>query len=224
MAITDWPAAERPREKLLARGAHALSDAELLAIFLRTGVAGKTAVDLARDLLERFGGLRPLLESDARNFCEAHGLGQAKYAQLQAVLEMARRHLYETLQRGDALTSPDLTRRYLRLQLQHEVREVFAALYLDSQHQVLAFEPLSHGTIDSAAVYPREVLRRCLHHGAAAVIFAHNHPSGIAEPSQADRQITDRLSAALALVDIRVLDHIVVGAGSCTSFAERGWL
>ncbi len=224
MAITDWPAAERPREKLLARGAQALSDAELLAIFLRTGVTGKTAVDLARELLDQFGGLRPLLEAEAKTFCAAHGLGLAKYAQLQAVLEMARRHLAETLERGDALTSPELTRRYLRLQLQHEVREVFAALYLDSQNRVLAFERLALGTIDSAAVYPREVLRRCLHHGAAAVIFAHNHPSGVAEPSQADRRITEQLRAALALVDIRVLDHIVVGSGCCTSFAERGWL
>lgn len=224
MAITDWPAAERPREKLLARGAQALSDAELLAIFLRTGVTGKTAVDLARDLLDKFGGLRSLLNADTQTFCAAHGLGTAKYAQLQAVLEMARRHLHETLQRSDALTSPELTRRYLRLQLQHEVREVFAALYLDSQHRVLAFEPIAHGTIDSAAVYPREVLRRCLHHHAAAVIFAHNHPSGVAEPSQADRRITERLCDALALVDIRVLDHIVVGEGGCTSFAERGWL
>lgn len=224
MPITDWPAAERPREKLLQRGAQALSDAELLAIFLRTGVTGKTAVDLARELLEQFGGLRPLLEAESKTFCAAHGLGQAKYAQLQAVLEMARRHLQETLERGDALTSPDLTRRYLRLQLQHEVREVFAALYLDSQNRVLAFERLALGTIDSAAVYPREVLRRCLHHGAAAVIFAHNHPSGVAEPSQADRRITDQLRDALALVDIRVLDHIVVGVGGCTSFAERGWL
>jgi DNA repair protein RadC len=137
---------------------------------------------------------------------------------------MARRHLQETLQRGDALTSPELTRRYLRLQLQHEVREVFAALYLDSQHRALAYEPIAHGTLDSAAVYPREVLKRCLHHHAAAVIFAHNHPSGVAEPSQADRRITERLCDALALVDIRVLDHIVVGEGDCTSFAERGWL
>ncbi len=224
MAITDWPAAERPREKLLERGAQALSDAELLAIFLRTGVAGKTAVDLARDLLDQFGGLGPLLEAEAKTFCAAHGLGTAKYAQLQAVLEMARRHLLETLTRSDALTSPELTRRYLRLQLQHEPREVFAALFLDSQHRVLAFERLALGTIDNAAVYPREVLRRCLHHGAAAVIFAHNHPSGVAEPSQADRHLTDRLREALALVDIRVLDHIVVGSGSSTSFAERGWL
>src|SRR5690606_17448866 len=224
MAITDWPAAERPREKLLARGAHALSDAELLAIFLRTGVTGKTAVDLARELLENFGGLRPLLEADSKHFCAAHGLGSAKYAQLQAVLEMARRHLQETLQAGDALTSPHLTRRQPRLQLQHEIREVFAGLYLCNQQRLLAYEAIAHGTIDTAAIYPREVLQRCLQQRAAAVIFAHNHPSGIAEPSQSDRRLTERLRDALALVDIRVLDHIVVGDGTCTSFAERGWL
>lgn len=224
MAITDWPLDERPREKLLSRGAGALSDAELLAIFLRTGVAGKTAVDLARELLTRFGGLRRLLEADQRLFCEAHGLGRAKFAQLQAVLEMARRHLHERLARGEALTSPGLTRRYLAAQLRGEAREVFAVLFLDSQHRVLAFEPLFHGTLDSAAVYPREVVKRCLAHNAGAVIVAHNHPSGVAEPSGCDRRLTERLRDALALVDIRLLDHVVVGDGDTVSFAERGWL
>jgi DNA repair protein RadC len=224
MAITDWPVDERPREKLLQRGAGALSDAELLAIFLRTGVAGTTAVDLARDLLNRFGGLRRLLDASQRDFCAAKGLGSAKFAQLQAVLEMARRHLHEQLARGEALTSPALTRRYLQAQLRDEPHEVFAALFLDSQHRVLAFEPLFRGTLDSAAVYPREVVKRCLAHNAGAIIVAHNHPSGVAEPSQSDRRITERLRDALALVDIRLLDHIVVGDGEAVSLAERGWL
>lgn len=224
MGIKDWPAAERPREKLLARGAGALSDAELLAIFLRTGLPGLSAVDLARQLLGEFGGLRPLLAADQRTLCAARGLGEAKYAQLCAALEMARRYLWETLSRGDALNSPAATRQYLQSRLRDAPREVFACLYLDSQHRVQAFEELFHGTLDAASVWPREVVRRCLAHNAAAVIFAHNHPSGVAEPSQADRRLTERLVAALALVDIRVLDHFVVGDGECVSFAERGWL
>lgn len=224
MAISDWPIEERPREKLLSRGAAVLSDAELLAIFLRTGVSGKSAVDLARELLQRFGGLRRLLEAEQQLFCSAHGLGNAKYAQLQAVLEMARRHLLEALTKGDALTSPQLTRAYLRSQLRGETREVFAALFLDNQHRVIAFEPLFYGTIDSAAVYPREVVKRTLFHNAAALIVAHNHPSGVAEPSQADRTITDRLRDALALIDVRLLDHVVVGDLDSVSLAERGWL
>jgi len=224
MAITDWPAAERPREKLLGRGAAALSDAELLAIFLRTGVAGKTAVDLARELLSEFGGLRPLLEAGAERFCRAHGLGAAKYAQLQAVLEMGRRHLHETLARGDALTSPDDTRRYLTARLRGHANEVFACLFLDNRHRVISFEELFHGTINGASVHPRQVVRRALGHNAAALILAHNHPSGVAEPSQADLHLTRRLSEALALIDVRVLDHIVVGDGETVSLAERGLL
>jgi DNA repair protein RadC len=223
MPITDWPADERPREKLLARGAAALSDAELLAIFLRTGVAGRTAVDLARDLLSRFGGLRPLLQADLDAFCSARGLGQAKYTQLQAVLEMGRRHLSETLARGDALSNPDDTRRYLAARLRDYPFEVFACLFLDNRHRVIACEELFRGTIDGASVHPREVVRRALGHNAAAVILAHNHPSGIAEPSRADEAITRRLRDALALVDIRVLDHVVVG-DELVSFAERGLL
>lgn len=224
MAITDWPAGERPREKLLARGADALSDAELLAIFLRTGVAGKTAVDLARELLDQFGNLRRLLEASAAEFCAGPGLGEAKFAQLQAVLEMARRHLYEGLQSRDVLANPAQARQYLRAQLRDEAREVFAVLFLDSRHRVLTFERLFFGTIDGAVVYPREVVRRCLRHNAAAVIIAHNHPSGMAEPSQADRRITERLRAALGLVDVRLLDHVVVGDLESFSFADRGWL
>lgn len=224
MKISEWPERERPREKLLAHGARTLSDAELLAIFLHTGVPGKTAVDLARELLNRFGDLRHLFESSREEFCTARGLGNAKFAQLQAVLEMARRHLHEGLRDGDVLNSPALTRQYLRSYLRDEPREVFAILYLDGRNRVLAFEPLFYGTIDGAAVYPREVVRCCLRHNAAAVIVAHNHPSGVAEPSQADHRITERLRDALALVDIRLLDHIVIGVGECVSFAERGWL
>ena len=222
MAISDWPENERPREKLLLRGAQALSDAELLAIFLRTGAPGISAVDLARQLLAEFGGLRQLFCLDQRQFCQAHGLGQAKFAQLQAVLEMSKRHLFATMQRGEGLTSPKMTAQYLRACLREEGREVFACLFLDSQHRVISFEPLFYGTIDSAAVYPREVVKRCLHHNTAAVIFAHNHPSGVAEPSQADERLTTRLQEALSLVDIRVLDHFVVGDSEVVSFAERG--
>lgn len=224
MAIKDWPADERPREKLLARGAGVLSDAELLAIFLRTGCAGKSAVDLARELLTEFGSLRRLLEAGQRDFCQALGLGVAKYSQLQAVLEMARRHLAEQLQERDALTSVGAVRQYLFHQLRHRQQEVFCALLLDNQHRLLNFVELFHGTIDGASVYPREVVKVVLAHNAAAVIFAHNHPSGVAEPSAADRSITDRLCSALGLVDVRVLDHVVVGDGEAVSFAERGWL
>jgi DNA repair protein RadC len=224
MAITDWPTDERPREKLLQRGAAALSDAELLAIFLRTGVSGRTAVDLARDLLDEHGSLRNLLAADQERFCTSHGLGQAKYVQLQAVLEMGRRHLRETLERGDALTSPQGTRHYLSARLRDYPHEVFACLFLDSRHRVIEYEELFRGTIDGASVHPREVVRRAMTHNAAALILAHNPPSGVAEPSQSDTHITQRLKDALALVDVRVLDHIIVGDGEMTSLAERGLL
>lgn len=223
MTITDWPADERPREKLLSRGADALSDAELLAIFLRTGVSGMTAVDLARELLSSFDGLKNLLASSETDFCKHRGLGRAKYAQLQAVLEIARRHLMENLQRGDALCSPQETRRYLSAQLQGYAHEVFACLFLDNRNRVISFDKMFTGTIDGASVYPREVVKLALKKNAAAVIFAHNHPSGVAEPSGADEQITRKLKDALALVDIRVLDHIIVG-DTLVSFAERGLL
>ena len=224
MAISDWPAYERPREKLLARGAGALSDAELLAIFLRTGVKGKTAVDLARELLAEYGGLRPLLAAEQQAFCGSQGLGVAKYSQLQAVLEIARRHLLEDLQRRDTLSSPQQTRAYLQLRLSDRSREVFACLFLDTRHRVIAYEELFQGTIDGASVHPREVVKRAIVHNAAALILAHNHPSGVAEPSQADQRITSRLRDALALVDVRVLDHIVIGAAEMTSLAELGLL
>lgn len=223
MSITDWPASERPREKLLQRGSAALSDAELLAIFLRTGVKGKSAVDLSRDLLSNFGSLRTLLCADQSVFCQHHGLGPAKFAQLQAVLEMAKRHLFEELERGNALENPDETKNYLASQLRAYKHEVFAGLFLDNRHRVIHFEELFTGTIDGASVYPREVVKKAMDCNAAAIIFAHNHPSGVAEPSQADRQITQRLRDALALVDVRVLDHIIVG-DELVSFAERGIL
>jgi len=224
MAINDWPEAERPREKLLSLGPKALSDAELLAIFLRSGIAGCNAVELARRLVHEYGGLRKLLQADRKRFCATKGLGNAKYAQLQAVLELARRHLAEDLKRGDALKNPAETRRYLTAQLRDYPYEVFACLFLDARHRVICYEELFQGTIDGASVHPREVVRRALQHNAAAVILAHNHPSGIAEPSDADRRITTRLKDALALVDIRVLDHIVIGDRHAASFAERGWI
>lgn len=224
MSIAHWPAAERPREKLLALGPRALSDAELLAIFLRIGVAGKSAVDLSRELLQQYGGLRPLLEATQSEFCKGLGLGNAKYAQLQAVLEMGRRHLSATMKSGDLLSSPDLVRQYLSAQLRHQPREVFAVLFLDNQNRLIAYEELFFGTIDGASVYPREVVRRAINHNSAAVILSHNHPSGIAEPSQADQRITQRLQAALELIDVRVLDHMVVGDLEVVSFAERGLL
>jgi DNA repair protein RadC len=224
MSITDWPVDERPREKLLQRGVSALSDAELLAIFLRTGVTGKSAVDLARELLARFGGLTRLFAADIREFCEIHGMGEAKYVQLQAVLEMSRRALLEEMQSGDALNSPRAVREYLQLLLRNHQHEVFVALFLDAQHRVIASEELFRGTLTQTSVYPREVVKRVLAHNAAAVIFAHNHPSGVAEPSEADRLLTDSLKQALQLVDVRVLDHFIVAGAACLSFAERGAL
>lgn len=224
MSIKDWPADERPREKLLGKGAATLTDAELLAIFLRTGIAGKSAVDLARDLLDEFGSLQALLMADKDHFCKGKGLGDAKYAQLQAVLEMAKRHFVEVLQRGDVLTSPETTRAYLSAQLRGYSYEVFACLFLDNKHRIIVLEELFRGTIDGASVYPREVVKRALFHNAAAVIFAHNHPSGVSEPSQADKQVTNKLKQALDLFDIRVLDHFIIGDGQPYSFSEHGLL
>ncbi len=224
MSITDWPSGERPREKLLQKGAAALSDAELLAIFLRTGVTGKSAVDLARELLNQFGDLTHLFAADEQTFCAVHGMGQAKFVQLQAVLEMSRRALQERLQNGDALNSPQAVRDYLQLLLAARQQEVFVVIFLDTQHRVVATEELFLGTLSQTSVYPREVVKRALAHNAAAVIFAHNHPSGIAEPSHADEVITSILKQALALVEVRVLDHILVAGGKTLSFAERGLL
>lgn len=222
MAITDWPEGERPREKLLQKGASSLSDAELLAIFLRTGLPGKSAVDLARELHGRFGGLNALFAAGEKEFCQTPGMGVAKYAQLQAVLEMARRALQEDIAQRDALSSPQAVRDYLRLRLQGLPHEIFMALFLDAQNRVIVSEELFRGTLTQTSVYPREVVKRALHHNAAAVILAHNHPSGVAEPSNADQVLTQALKSALALVDVRVLDHFIVAGSSLVSFAERG--
>src|SRR3990170_3189937 len=224
MAITDWPLDDRPREKLLNKGAETLSDAELVAIFLRTGIKGKSAVDLAREVLRRCGSLSALFAASGEVFYAVPGLGRAKYAQLQAVLEMARRALKEQISRGVALNSPQTVRDYLRLKLQDRPHEVFVSVFLDAQNRVLAVEELFRGTLTQTSVYPREVVKRALHHNAAALIFAHNHPSGIAEPSRSDEALTQALKQALCLVDVKVLDHFVVGAGAAMSFAERGLL
>lgn len=224
MPITDWPASERPREKLLARGAGALSDAEILALFIRTGLKGRTALDLARDWLSHFEGLRGFLDADAGTLTALPGLGPAKYAEIQAALELGQRHLASTLERGDVMSSPEATRRYLSIRMRSLRHEVFAVLFLDSQHRLISFEELFRGSIDSCSVHPRQVIERALKLNAAALILAHNHPSGVAEPSAADRQITERLRQALDLFEIRILDHLVIGEGRPASFAERGWL
>jgi DNA repair protein RadC len=224
MSIRDWPEGERPREKLLQCGAQSLSEAELLAILLRTGRRGMSAVDVARALLAEFGSLRGLLTAEQDRVCRARGLGPARYVALQAAVELARRHYRELMMAGSALANPRATREFLRMQLRDLPHEVFCCVFLDNRHRVIAFEELFRGTIDGASVHPREVVKRALGKNAAAVILAHNHPSGIAEPSQADELITRRLKEALALVDIRVLDHLVIGDGVCESFAERGLL
>ncbi|MCA1898081.1 RadC family protein [Shewanella putrefaciens] len=224
MGIKDWPEGEGPRDKLLQKGAGYLSDAELLAVLLRNGLAGLNAVDLARSLISEFGGLRNLLCAPKNQVCRLPGVGPVKYAQLQAAAELARRVAQENLQRGQVLTNPDLTRDYLMRQLTDRSYEVFAILLLDSQHRVIQFVELFRGTIDSASVYPREVVSLVLEKKAAAVIVCHNHPSGIAEPSQADRRITERLKNALSTIDVSLLDHMVVGDREIVSFAERGWI
>ena len=224
MPITDWPDAERPREKLLAHGASLLSDAELLALFIRTGLKGRTALDLARDWISTFGSLRHFLDATPREMIALPGLGPAKLAELQAALELGRRHLETTLERQDVMSSPETTRNFLSARLRGLRHEVFAILFLDNQHRLIAFEELFRGTLDACSVHPRQVVERALHLNAAAVILSHNHPSGVAEPSGADRHITDRLRDALGLIEVRVLDHLVVGEGRPVSFAERGWL
>ena len=221
MSISNWPSAERPREKLILHGADTLSDAELLAICLGTGLAGVSAVDLGRQMLQDFGSLRAILDADAAQFCRGKGLGLARFALLQAALEISRRHFAEALERDDCLTSPAQTRQYLNARLRDRPHEVFACLMLDNRNRVIALRELFRGTIDGASVYPREVVKQALADNAAAVIFAHNHPSGVSEPSQADIRITERLQQALALVDIRVLDHVIVGDG-ITCLSERG--
>ncbi|MGI2179671.1 RadC family protein [Shewanella frigidimarina] len=224
MGIKDWPQGEGPREKLLLKGAGHLSDAELLAVILRNGLAGQNAVDLARNMINQFGGLRSLLSAPKSQVCKLAGIGPVKYAQLQAAAEISKRIAHENLQRGQILTNPDLTRDYLMRQLADRSYEVFALLLLDTQHRVIQFVELFRGTIDSASVYPREVVSLVLEKKAAAVIVCHNHPSGIAEPSQADRRITERIKNALATIDVSLLDHMVVGDQEIVSFAERGWI
>lgn len=224
MSIRDWPAAERPRERLLEQGAGSLSDSELLAIFLRTGVSGKSAVDLARYLLTEFGSLRALFEADQAAFSTHLGLGPAKFAQLQAAQEMSRRHLAERARQKSTLENPHAVREYLKSMLRHEPHEVFGCLFLDSKHQVLTFEALFRGSIDNTSVHPREVVKRALAHNAAAIILCHNHPSGNSTPSQADRLLTSRLQKALELIDVRVLDHFIIGDGDPLSMAEYGWM
>ncbi len=223
MAISDWPAAERPRERLLAHGAKALSDAELLAVVLRTGVRGKSAVDFARELLNRFNGLGGLLAA-GRELASVKGLGTAKRAQFAAVIELAQRSIGETLKEGAALTSPGAVRDYLRLALGAREHEVFICIWLDAQHRVVRFEEPFRGTLTQTSVYPREIVKSALGANAAAVIFAHNHPSGVAQPSQADELLTRNLKEALAMVDVKVLDHFIIAGNQAISFAERGLL
>ena len=224
MPITDWPEQERPREKLLERGASALSDAELLAIFLRVGVRGKSAVDLARDLLTHFGGVRALVSAQPKAFAAVHGVGLAKYAQLQAAFELARRALAETAREADLLSDPESVKDWLRLRLAGLEHEVFYALLLDNRHRLLAAHELFRGTVDQTAVHPRELVKLALHANASAVIVAHNHPSGSAAVSSADQQITTHLKQALALIDVRLLDHIIIAGTATHSMAEHGQL
>jgi DNA repair protein RadC len=224
MTIKDWPADDRPREKLLAKGAAALSDAELLAILLRSGVKGKSAVELGQDLMRGFGGLPGLFAAAPEALDEFKGLGRAKVVQLRATQEIVRRLLAAEMAVRDALSSPRAVRDYLRLTLQGLEHEVFMALLLDAQNRVIKSEELFRGTLTQTSVYPREVVKLALRHNAASVIFAHNHPSGVAEPSRSDEALTQALKQSLALVDVRVLDHLIVAGGGCLSFAERGIL
>jgi DNA repair protein RadC len=222
MTIRDWPRHERPREKLLEKGAAALSDAELLAILLRNGGAGLSALDVARNVLANFRSLRKLMAADRRRFLAEPGLGIARFAQLQAIIELGRRQLAESLKCGPPLGSPRATRDFLTSRLRDLEHEVFCCLFLDKRHRLIEFQEVFRGTIDGASVHPREIVKLALQSNSAAVIVAHNHPSGIAEPSQADEFVTQRVKEALALVDIRLLDHIIIGDGPCVSLAERG--
>ena len=225
MSFKDLPPEARPREKLIARGAAALGDAELLALLLRTGIAGKNVLQLSQELLDTFGGIGGLLQTGVDELKAVKGLGgPAKRAELTAVLELARRAMAERLKERTVFDSPEAVAHYLQLHIAGRPHEVFAALFLDAQHRLIAMEELFRGTLSQTSVYPREVVVRALHHHAAAVILAHNHPSGGVEPSRADEALTQTLKAALALVDVRVLDHIVVARGQTLSMAERGLL
>ena len=224
MAITDWPANERPREKLLTQGAKTLSDAELLAIFLRVGVTGKSAVDLARDLLNRFGSLNGIFAASLEDLSQVHGIGNSKYAQLQAIFEMSCRALNEQMRVKDVLSSPRQVRDYLCLKLGGLNREVFLVLFMDAQNRIITDEEMFSGTLTQTSVYPREIVKRALYHNAASVIFAHNHPSGVTVHSKADELLTAELTKALTLVDVRVLDHFIVAGNDTLSFTEKGLL
>jgi DNA repair protein RadC len=222
--IKDWPNQERPREKLLQKGTSALSDAELLAIFLRTGCKGVDVVTLARQLINDFGSLHALFAASESDFCEKKGLGQAKYVQLQAVLEMSRRYLQEPLKKGQPLTSATQTKTFLIAQMHDLPYEVFAALLLDTQHRIIRFHEFFFGSIDCATVHPRIIAQKVLSENAAAIILVHNHPSGDPTASDADKKITKKITSAMQLIDVRVLDHFIVGGNKCTSFAEKGWI
>lgn len=224
MSITDWPVDERPREKLLKQGAKSLSDAELLAIFLRTGVKGKTAVDLSRDLVQHFQGLRGIFEADIPTFCQRHGLGIAKYVQLQACLEMGRRYLYANLRKSCSMDNIQDIACFLTSQLRHQQREIFVALFLDSQLSLIAYEELFLGSLSEIAVHPRELIKKTLKHNAANIIVAHNHPSGEASPSREDKHLTQCLKSALALIGVNLIDHMIIGEGKVFSFAEKNLL
>jgi DNA repair protein RadC len=221
-SLFSWPESERPREKLLSKGATSLSDSELLAIFLRTGTRGKNVIELSREIIQHFDSLKNLFAASEKEFCQIKGLGRAKYVQLQACLEMSQRHIEEQITRQDAMQNPSQVKQYVQSRLMAKPNEVFAVMFLDNQHHVLAFEELFFGTINASSVHPRVVLQRCLAHNAAAVIVTHNHPSGVAEPSLSDIDITKTLKTALNLIDVRLLDHLVVAAHQVTSLAERG--
>ena len=222
MTIKEWPELERPREKLLHQGASSLSDAELLAIFLRTGVPGKSAVDISRDLIGQFGNLRGVLTASQERICQMPGLGPVKFSYMQAALELGRRFLGEKIQRQGVMNNPESVNDFLSFHLRDRGREIFAILFLDNRHQVIKYEELFYGTLGSASVHPREVIKQVLHHNAAAIIIAHNHPSGVAEPSQSDADITVKIQKALQLIDVRLLDHIIVGDGEFVSLSNRG--
>jgi DNA repair protein RadC len=222
MGIKDWPAQQRPRERLISEGAAALSDPELLALFLRVGVKGRSAVELGRDLLQQFGSIQGLFSASLTQFSAMHGMGPAKFAQLQAVMELAQRAIAEQLQAGELLSSPETVRQYLRCMLGRQAHESFFVLFLDVKNRLLASQEMFRGTLTHTSVYPREVVKAALAHNAAGVLLAHNHPSGTPEPSEADLLLTRALVQALALVDVRVLDHFVVAGASVHSFAEHG--
>lgn len=227
MPVKDLPAQARPREKLLERGPQALADAELLAVLLRTGLPGRGVLRMAEDLLgteSGFGSISGLLQADSGELKRIKGLGPAKRAELMAVLELSRRALGEQLRARPAMDSVDTVKRYVQLHLAHKPHECFAVLFLNHQHHLLALEEMFRGTLSQTSVYPREIVLRALHHHASAVVLAHNHPSGVLQPSAADEALTRTLKAALALVDVRVLDHVIVGPGGALSMAEKGSL